>query len=285
MDTHRIKYNSNDALSNSSNAATDSTHHHGYINEWLESSFSCLKNVDEQHIQEEDEGGLAGGLATQLYSSCQSVLDDLCKEKQRRNPQGSQQIVLTEELAKLYLWGQSFAPGELDAALQHSDDVRYIVLDALACIGRSLLQVHSDEQSQAPSYPVEQTKTAVSCQKEQDGDSSNEEYIAKSGYRSQQGSSKENIRLDPKSVDTNRQALALRDLFEKMQTIISCQNDNDGDSDSDDGLSDNDDETGDIVEELRSHVSHLVELGPTLQQNVVCARKARFEMIKEPQAS
>lgn len=104
--------------------------------EWLESSSSNLLTIDAQSAYGKDEEGLAA----QLYSLCRRVLRDLCSQKQDLPSTRPHSLLLREELTKLYLWGQSFGPGELDIALEHSDDARYIVLDALGEIGRSLLR-------------------------------------------------------------------------------------------------------------------------------------------------
>lgn len=107
-----------------------------YTQEWLESSDSSRVINDGQLNHDEDEEGIAG----QLYSSCRSVLRDLCSQEQDPPSTTAQSLSLREELAKLYLWGHSFSPGELDTALENSDDVRYIVLDTLGDVGRSLLR-------------------------------------------------------------------------------------------------------------------------------------------------
>ena len=113
--------------------------------EWLESSSSNLLTIDGQSAYGKDEAGLAA----QLYSLCRRVLGDLCSQKQDLPSTRP----LREELTKLYLWGQSFGPGELDIALEHSDDARYIVLDALGEIGRSLLRGKFLE-TQANHFPL-----------------------------------------------------------------------------------------------------------------------------------
>lgn len=119
-----------------SKANTDLIRRGKFTREWLDSSFSQdAAMIDEQQSCYGDEQGLA----SQLYHSCQCVLRDLCVERQVTRFEGLQRLLLREELAKLYLWGQSFGPGELDVALDHSDDARYITLDALGCIGQSLL--------------------------------------------------------------------------------------------------------------------------------------------------
>ena len=106
-----------------------------YTQEWLESSASNLTVSSEQWSHDHDE--TEEGFAAQLYSLCQSVLGNLCQDPP--SSRRLQSLHLREELAKLYLWGHSFGPGELDSALGYSDDARYRVLDALADVGRSLL--------------------------------------------------------------------------------------------------------------------------------------------------
>ena len=79
----------------------------------------------EQYSVEHSEG-----FASRLYNSCRTVFQGACTRLC---------IGAREELAKLYLWGQNFGPTELDAALEYSDDAHSVVLDALGCIGRLLL--------------------------------------------------------------------------------------------------------------------------------------------------
>ena len=47
---------------------------------------------------------------------------------------------LEEELEKLYLWGESFENGDLDRALEQSEDLRDIVLELLSAIGDTIIQ-------------------------------------------------------------------------------------------------------------------------------------------------
>lgn len=108
-----------------------------FTQEWLESTSPNPGTTDGQRPHDEGEEGFAA----RLYSLCRSVLGDLCSQEQRSlSPRGLQSLLLREELAKLYLWGHSFGPGELDIALDYSDDARYLVLDALTDIGRSILR-------------------------------------------------------------------------------------------------------------------------------------------------
>lgn len=107
-----------------------------YTQKWLESSASNLITIDGQLPYDEDKEGLAA----QLCSLCRSVLRDICSQTQDSPSERLQSHLLKEELTKLFLWGHSFGPGELEITLEHSDDVRYNVLDALGDIGRLLLR-------------------------------------------------------------------------------------------------------------------------------------------------
>ena len=93
------------------------------------------------------------GLAMKLYSTCLDILQDLCHERDSSNtrfaltgPTG----LLREELGKLYLWGESFGPGQLDKTLNHAEDLRLVVIKALRQIGNLLIRsksATSDETS------------------------------------------------------------------------------------------------------------------------------------------
>lgn len=115
---------------------TDTAHGYRYTQEWLNSSSSNQGTSSAQQRCDQHEEGLAA----RLYSSCRRVLRDLCWQEQTSPSRTSQSLFLRDELMKFYLWGQSFGPGELDTALEHSDDARYLVLEALRVIGQSLLR-------------------------------------------------------------------------------------------------------------------------------------------------
>ena len=51
----------------------------------------------------------------------------------------SQNYLLKEELDKLYMWGESFGPGELDKALNESEELRDNVLDLLVNLGELVI--------------------------------------------------------------------------------------------------------------------------------------------------
>ena len=50
---------------------------------------------------------------------------------------------MIEDYHKLYLWGEVFDTGELDKALEQSDDLRDSVVDLLGTIGHLLLRGES----------------------------------------------------------------------------------------------------------------------------------------------
>ena len=91
-----------------------------------------------------------------------------------------------------------------------------------------------------------------------------------------------------KPANADRQSQELKYLVEQTTTITSNQAEkdgqgaSDGDYDTDEDSVPGDEETSDIVEELRSHIRYLVELGPSLQQNLLYARKARIKSVYPP---
>lgn len=104
-----------------------------YTRSWLEANTS---EPDAPCQRPEYDG--EEGLATRLYVSCPEALRNICSSRSRLEELRS--LLLREELAKLYLWGQGFGPGELDNALEYSEDARAVVLHALGSIGQSLLR-------------------------------------------------------------------------------------------------------------------------------------------------
>lgn len=79
------------------------------------------------------------------------------------------------------------------------------------------------------------------------------------------------------------QAQELSKLVEQSRVVISSHNREDEDASSDDSsdtsvgtLSDHDEENN-FTQELRSQIDYLVQLGPTLRQNVLYARKSRIK--------
>ena len=97
-----------------------------------------------------DNGGAMhrDGLAMKLYCMCLDIIQGICQ--QRSSIRGPTEL-LREELGKLYLWGESFGPGQLDKALNHAEDLRTVVIKALQQIGKLLLYSEST-MGDSPSY-------------------------------------------------------------------------------------------------------------------------------------
>ena len=80
------------------------------------------------------------GFASRFYSTCLRGFQKLCRQEQKVYAPGSRSYLLKEELGKLYLWGESFGPGELDKALGESEELRDNVLDLLANFGELVIR-------------------------------------------------------------------------------------------------------------------------------------------------
>ncbi|KAL9607427.1 MAG: hypothetical protein Q9167_007662, partial [Letrouitia subvulpina] len=95
----------------------------------------------------ENGGAMHGdGLAMKLYRTCLDIIQEICQQRVplvgERSLRGPTEL-LREELGKLYLWGESFTPGQLDKTLNHAEDLRTVVIKALQQIGKLLLHVQS----------------------------------------------------------------------------------------------------------------------------------------------
>ena len=107
----------------------------GLVRRWLASNKTEI-----------DGSTLEDGLAMKLYRLCLEVLRDICQQKITltwAKPSQGLTHVLKDELGKLYLWGEGFATGELDKALNHAEDLRRVVFKTLKQIGQPLLQCKS----------------------------------------------------------------------------------------------------------------------------------------------
>lgn len=192
-----------------------------YTREWLASKTTAPGTVDDEQAFTKD----AAGLPTQLYSSCQKVLQDLCSQ---------QCMEVQEERARLYLWGEGFRPGDLDKALEYSEDLSCVVLRAFKSIGKLLLR--------EVSRPLDRSLCSV--------------YL-------------------------DAQAQELTQLVEQAESELAMRVEDGDNTDSDDGYesesSSDDEEMNNIVQRLKPQIGYLMQLGPTLQQNLLYARKACIE--------
>ena len=125
-------------MSNDVNSWTGNADHNSrYTQQWVDASSSACASLDEPPVIPE---ALDQGFATQLYRSCLHVFRHLCNEAKDHVSQRLRLSSLKDELAKLYLWGEDFGGAELDDVLEHSEDVRKVVLELLGDIGRTLLR-------------------------------------------------------------------------------------------------------------------------------------------------
>ena len=102
------------------------------LQRWLDSSTTTKRSGRGDEYSE--------GFAERLYHLCLGTLREICRHEMESPSSTLDNLKLKEEVAKLYLWGESFGPGELDEALQHLDDLREDVLELLGQIGKLLLR-------------------------------------------------------------------------------------------------------------------------------------------------
>ncbi|KAL6720532.1 hypothetical protein ACLMJK_002456 [Lecanora helva] len=104
----------------------------GYMIQWLKDHSFGTKNYEE--APNEDEGNQC--LAARLYHFCLRSLQYVYRRERshgRRDPK-----CFEDCLGRFYLWGESFEHGELEEALQQSDDLRNSVLEQLIQVGELL---------------------------------------------------------------------------------------------------------------------------------------------------
>ena len=224
-----------------------------YTQEWLDSNSLHLQPIERSRCDDEGE---EEGLAARLYRLCQHALRHRCA--QERSERGGEQLssLLKEELTILYLWGQNYGSGELDTALEYSDDARYAVLDALRNLGRALLQGKglNKQHSCLTLWRVLQMRLAD---------------------MQTTGSMSQSSLLGPK------QAQELKYVVEQAETIMSARNDeveeesSDCSSDIDEESLSEDEENDDehVVSKIRSQIRHLVDLSATVQQNLLYTQR------------
>ena len=109
-----------------------------FMQQWLDSNESTSVDfagtgAGERAIDREE------GFASRFYSTCLREFQQLCRKKQEGYAHGSRSYLLKEELDKFYMWGESFGPGELDKALDESEELRDNVLDLLVNLGDLLI--------------------------------------------------------------------------------------------------------------------------------------------------
>ena len=119
-------------------AVTDGDNHRVLMQQWLDTHGStsvdfARTRAGERALESEE------GFASRFYSTCLEELRHLCRQQQKAYAPAPRSYLLKEELGKLYLWGERFAPGELDKALGVSEEVRDNVLELLVNLGELVL--------------------------------------------------------------------------------------------------------------------------------------------------
>ena len=106
-----------------------------YMLQWLAAN---TVNSDGNHaLSTADESNQ--GFAFHLLQLCLHALRNVQKKEDDQCPSSSRTI-LGDCLGTLRLWGDSFGPGELDKALDQSNELKESVLEQLVNIGKVLLQ-------------------------------------------------------------------------------------------------------------------------------------------------
>ena len=112
------------------------------------------------NVKDEVGRGSAGREAERLYSLCLDVLQYLCMQISTRssgNSTKSARLDMTKlhhQLQKLFLWGEAFESGQLDRALQQSEQSRSIVMELLRNIGDTIFYGALQQSSSCPPcYP------------------------------------------------------------------------------------------------------------------------------------
>lgn len=111
-----------------------------YLLQWLDAGVGVDDTRSFAHNGASARDEDVQGFAARLYQLCLHALQDLYIREREKRKFGSQTTGLRECLGRLYLWGESFERGELDRALEESDEVRESVLERLGHIGELLLR-------------------------------------------------------------------------------------------------------------------------------------------------
>ena len=107
--------------------------HMHYVHQWLRSNPTAWDDSDLPPDQAD------GSLVTKLYRASLEMLRSLCQPSPAQKSLQAHTHIIREELGKLFLWGESLRPGELEKALAFAEGLQEIVLKIFMEIGRLLL--------------------------------------------------------------------------------------------------------------------------------------------------
>lgn len=116
-------------------SSRDSDDHGAYMLQWLRADASNTGDDDGTPSRDSEEGFVA-----RLYNHCLCALQYILKTERIKSPSSSRSSSLGECLGRLFLWGDAFDVGQLDRALDQSDEMKLNVLEQLARIGKLLLR-------------------------------------------------------------------------------------------------------------------------------------------------
>lgn len=117
-----------------------------YVLQWLGGPTPGPTENDENPAIGQEEQGFAG----RLYQICFRALQSFHRKERDQRSSSLRTTVLREYLGKFYLWGEPFGIGELEKALEQSDELRETVLDRLCHIGKLLLRGKLFKLSKGP---------------------------------------------------------------------------------------------------------------------------------------
>ncbi len=109
-----------------------------YTNQWIDDNFKS-STLGEAAITGTEDYGFAARLHTACLRIFKLVSHYTCRVSIFQK-EATQAANVKEELGRLYLWGESFPDGDLDRALEQSDEIRNNVLDLLRGIGETLIR-------------------------------------------------------------------------------------------------------------------------------------------------
>lgn len=109
-----------------------------YTNQWVDDNFKS-STLGEAAITDTEDCGFAARLHTACLRIFKLVSHYTCRVSKYQK-EAIQAANVKEELGRFYLWGESFPDGDLDRALEQSDEIRDNVLDLLQGIGETLIR-------------------------------------------------------------------------------------------------------------------------------------------------
>ena len=218
-------------------------------------------------------GGIAAGdeddqgFADRLYRLCLHALQYSYHQERDRCSSSARSTVLREHLGRFYLWGERFGAGELDGALDQSDELRVNVLERLSHFGKLVLRGKTYRQILLDFTEYSTAYTSVL-------------ELALSTV------------LSKGLLRPFRETQELKSIVRQTRHIISgnsievLESGDGSGEESDSGAEDSSDAGSyDICEDIAFTTACLTELGPSLEQSLACAERSRLRSTRPPPVS